>query len=78
MGFNNLNSQLQAAAFFVFLMEGIGFVLMFWAIYWVTKKAIKDAINESGLIQEIRRAGKEARRDIKSRETEPGDFTATR
>lgn len=30
----------------------------FWLMYWITKRAIRDGIRESGLIEELRRASR--------------------
>ena len=30
----------------------------FWLMYWITKRAIRDGIRESGLIEELRRSGR--------------------
>jgi hypothetical protein len=40
--------------FFELLVLGIAL----WLMYWVTKRAIRDGIRESGLIEEMRRANR--------------------
>lgn len=62
MNLNAINSQIQAAAFLILVLQFVGFAIFMWIVYWVTKKAITDAIRESGLIEEVRRAGREAGR----------------
>lgn len=44
-----------AGGFFFELLLLIGF---FWLMYWITKRAIRDGIRESGLIEELRQASR--------------------
>lgn len=46
-----------AGGLFLELLLLIGFV---WLMYWVTKRAIRDGIRESGLIEELRRTGRKS------------------
>lgn len=46
-----------AGGFFFELLLLIGF---FWLMYWITKRAIRDGIRESGLIEELRRASRKS------------------
>ena len=50
--------QLEKAAALAMLYEAIAFALAMVALYFVIKWAIRDGLKASGLIDEIRRAGR--------------------
>lgn len=59
MNLNAFNAQMQQMFLWLLLIEVIGAALAMWAVYWITKAAIREGIKESGLIDVLSRQARE-------------------
>ena len=50
-----MTNQLFGLGLLAVILEILGTALMLWAVYFTLKRAIKDGIRESGLVEAIRR-----------------------
>ncbi|MES2949350.1 MAG: hypothetical protein V4858_12495 [Pseudomonadota bacterium] len=54
MNLFELNKHMQTFALLAMVAEAIGLALVAWAMYWITKIAVRQGIRESGLIEALK------------------------